>query len=184
MYTLYLNTRDEKDYVQFRRASNRVKVEVRKAVRDFKKRIATEVKTKPKGFFKYARSKLKTNPIISDLEQRDGTMATDSAVKAEVLNRFFTSVFTQEDQERLPAFEKRPCSSELTHLNITSEDVKHFFEKLQTSKLPGPDGIHPRVLVELTEQLIEPLNTMQVIVRRTTTTRLERWQYYTNFQEK
>ena len=75
---------------------------------------------------KYARSKLKTNPRISDLEQRDGTMASDSADKAEVLNTFFTSVFIQEDQERLPAFEKRPCSSELTHINITSEYVKQF----------------------------------------------------------
>ena len=67
MYTLYCNTRDDKDYVQYRRASNLVKAEVRKAVRDFEKRIATEVKTNPKGFFKYARSKLKTNPRISDL---------------------------------------------------------------------------------------------------------------------
>ena len=160
MYTLYRNTRDEKDYVQYRRASNRVKAEVRKAVRDFEKRIATEVKTNPKAFFKYARSKLKTNPRISDLEQRDGTMATDSAAKAEVLNKFFRSVFTQEDQERLPAFEKRPCSRELTHLNITSEDVKQFFGKLNTSKSPGPDGLHPRVLVELTDQLIAPLKTI------------------------
>ena len=65
------------------------------------------------------------------------------------LNKFFTSVFTQEDQERLPEFENRPCSSELTHLNITSEDVKQIFGKLKTSKSPGPDGLHPRVLVEL-----------------------------------
>ena len=87
-------------------------------------------------------------------------MATDSAAKAEVLNKFFTSVFTQEDQERLPAFAKRPCSSELTHLNITSEDVKQLFGKLKTSKSPGPDDLHPRILVELTYQLIEPLNTI------------------------
>ena len=113
--------------VQYRRASNRVKAEVRKAVRDFEKRIATEVRTDPKGFFKYARSKLKTNPRISDLEQRDGTMATGFAAKAEVLNTFFTSVFTQEHQETLPAFEKRPCSSELAHLNIKREDVKQVF---------------------------------------------------------
>ena len=63
-------------------------------------------------------------------------------------------------KERLPAFEKRPCSSELTHLNITSEDVKQFFGKLKTSKSPGLDGLHPRVLVELTDQLIEPLKTI------------------------
>ena len=39
---------------QYRRASNRVKAEVRKAVRDFENRIATEVQANPKGFLKYA----------------------------------------------------------------------------------------------------------------------------------
>ena len=87
-------------------------------------------------------------------------MATHSAAKAEVLNTFFISVFTQKDQERLPAFEKRPCSSELTHLNITSEDVRQLFGKLKTSKSLGPDGLHPRVLVEQTDQLLEPLKTI------------------------
>ena len=100
-------------------------------------------KTTPKGFFKYARSKLKTNPRISDLEQRDGTMATDSAAKAEVLNKFFTSVFTQEDQERLPAFEKSACSNQLTHLNITSKGVKQLFwetedPQITRSRWPPP----------------------------------------------
>ena len=62
--------------------------------------------TKPKGFFKYARPKLKTNPRIGELEQ--------------VFSHKKTLV-------RLPAFENRPCSSELTHLNITSEEVKQLF---------------------------------------------------------
>ena len=68
--------------VRYRRASNRVKAEVRKAVRDFENRIATEVQTNPKGFLKYA---------IGN--------STGSAAKAEVLNTFLTSVFTLEDQE-------------------------------------------------------------------------------------
>ena len=70
--------------------------------------------------------KLKTNPRISYLEQRDGTMATAAAAKVEVLTTFFTSVFTQENQERLPVFDKRHCTSGLTHLNITSEDIKQL----------------------------------------------------------
>ena len=102
MYTLYRNTQYDKDHVQYRRASNRVKAEVRKAVRDFEKLIATEVRINPKGFFKYARSKLKTNPRISDLEKRDGTMATDSAAKAEVLNKFFTSFSHKKTRKDYP----------------------------------------------------------------------------------
>ena len=55
---------------------------------------------------------------------------------------------------------KRPCSSELTHLKITSEEVKQLNGKLKTSKSPGPVQLYPRVLVELTYQLIEPRKTI------------------------
>ena len=50
------------------------------------------------------------------------------------------------------------------HLSVSpgqvNEDVKQIFGKLKTSKSPGPDGLHPRVHVELTDQLIEPLKTI------------------------
>ena len=45
---------------------------------------------------------LKTNPRTSDLGQRDGTMATDSAAKAEVLNKFFTSVLHKKTRKDYP----------------------------------------------------------------------------------
>ena len=44
-HTLYRNTRDDKDYVQYMRVSYRVKAEARKAVRGFQKLITTKVKT-------------------------------------------------------------------------------------------------------------------------------------------
>ena len=97
---------------------------------EFEKLSAIKFKTYSKGLFNnyYARSKLKTEPIVSDLEQRDGTMGNDAAAKAEVLN-----TFTQEDNEGLPVFEKKLYARELMYLNITSEEAKHVFGKLKTS---------------------------------------------------
>ena len=155
-YAKYRETRDASDYIKYRRASSQVKSTVRKAVRDFKKRITADAKSNPKGFFKYAKSKLKTRAGVSDLERADGTMASCDASKAEVLNTFFTSVFTNEDTTNIPDFEHLLYNTQLTELTITQEGVRVYFKRLNKSKSPGPDGLHSCVLSELEEQLIEP----------------------------
>ena len=106
-YTKYRQSRDNADYVSYRRATNRVKTEVRKAVRTFEKRIAGEAKKNPKAFYNYARTKMKTRSGVSDLESADETTAHRDVEKAEVLNTFFSSVFTVEDTARMPNFEQR-----------------------------------------------------------------------------
>ena len=102
-YTKYRQSREGTDYINYRRAANRVKAEVRKAVRTFEKRIATEAKKNPKAFFNYARSKMKTRTGVSDLEYPDGRMAHTDVEKAELLNTFFSQTYSQ----------KKTCSQHL-----------------------------------------------------------------------
>ena len=82
-YMLYSETRDEQHSVEYRRASNRVKIQVRKAVRVFKRQIAREAKANPKAIYKYARSKVKSLSAVAD-----GTMFQTGVDKAEVVNTF------------------------------------------------------------------------------------------------
>ena len=51
-YVLYRETRNEQHYIEYRRASNRVKTEVRKAVRDFERQIPREANANPKALYK------------------------------------------------------------------------------------------------------------------------------------
>ena len=88
-YRLYREYRDEQHFIEYRRASNKVKTEVRNAVREFEKQIAGEAKLNPKAFYRYALSKMKTKSTVGDLERLDGTMADTDVQKAEVLNSFF-----------------------------------------------------------------------------------------------
>ena len=107
-YRLYREYGDEQHFIEYRRASNRVKTEVRKAVREFEKQMAGEAKRNPKAFYRYARSKMKIKSTVGDLERLDGTMTDTGVQKAEVLNRFFfASVFTTECEEDIPLFERR-----------------------------------------------------------------------------
>ena len=106
-YTKYRQSREGTDYINYRRSANRVKAEVRKAVRTFEKMIAMEAKKNPKAFFNYARSRMKTRTGISDLEYPDGRMAHADVEKAELLNAFFSDVFIEEDLATIPTFEQR-----------------------------------------------------------------------------
>ena len=56
--------------------------------------------------------------------------------KAEVLNDFFSSVFTRENLNSIPEFAKGDVKYPLENLHITPEDVKKKIETLKPNKSP------------------------------------------------
>ena len=66
--------------------------------------MAAQAKTNPKAFYKYSNSKLKTRVGIGDLRKEDGTTTNSEAEKGEVLNKFFTSLFSREKSTQIPEF--------------------------------------------------------------------------------
>ncbi|KAK4814746.1 hypothetical protein QYF61_026723 [Mycteria americana] len=67
---------------------------VRKAKAQLELKFARDVKNYKKGFFRYVNNKQKQKEDICPLLNRRGELVTNNAEKAEVLNTFFTSVFT------------------------------------------------------------------------------------------
>ena len=96
---------------------------------------------------------------------------------AEVLNEYFSSVFTTEDISSLPVpftkFEGNK-SEHLGHLFITP---KMIAQKIKKMKSPGVDGIPPKLLKEIVEQISTPLAPF-VTRRRNNSFRMERSKYY------
>ena len=90
---------------------------------------------------------------ISDLKNDKGEKILDNGLKAEVLNNFFSSVFTIEDTTNMPTFEDRPVLNTLNELNFTQADVQNILQNLKPDKAQGLDGMHPRVLKELNTEL-------------------------------
>ena len=60
------------DYVQYKVVMDRARTEVRKAKRRHESKIAGNIKTDPKIFYKYARSKMEVKEGIVSLKDEDG----------------------------------------------------------------------------------------------------------------
>ena len=158
-YSRYLKTAEGKDYVIYARARNQAKWEIRKAKRDYEKKLARESKSNPKAFFKYANSKLKTRCAVPNLMQSNGTLTDNDNDKAEELNNYFKSVFTNEDLASIPAFENQ-SDILLEDIEINEAIVFKQLENLKVNKSPGPDCLHPRLLKELSSELKGPLTIL------------------------
>ena len=79
---------------------------------------------------------------------------------AELLNEYFSSVFTQEDISNIPEPKnmfKWDSNEKLTELKVTPNVVLEKLENLKVDKSPGGDNIHPKLLYELRGALAEPI---------------------------
>ena len=86
---------------------------------------------------------------------------------AEVLNEYFSSVFTTEDISSLPVpftkFEGNK-SEHLGQLFVTPVMIANKIKKMKDNKSPGVDGIPPKLLKEIVEQISTPLAKEEGIV--------------------
>ena len=161
LWQRYMETKEGVKYQEYCRIRNQVRKLTRQAKSIYEKQIADEAKTNPKKFWKYTKSKTKTNTGIPDLERTDDKgnkfNVYDDKDKAATFNSFFSSVFTSEPDGPMPEFNDRNYDSPLDNIEITPDEVEKKLNKLNPSKSTGPDGIHPRILREISNNIAPPL---------------------------
>jgi len=84
------------DLIEYKKARNAAIASLRKAHRKFKKKLACNIKNDSKTFYRYVMSKSRTKDIIGPLKDDRGNIVTDDGQMADILNNFFSSVFTKE----------------------------------------------------------------------------------------
>ena len=128
------------------------------------KEIAQNAKSNPKIFWKYANSKRKTNTGISELkfksEEGEERKTTTDKEKAEVLASFFSSVFTIEPEGDLPLMHPIEVKQECIEKTYKESEILKLLQNLDVNKSFGPDGLHPKMLKELSATISKPITTI------------------------
>ena len=157
LYMKYRRTQRYKDYREYAEQRNKTKKVVEKAQADYEGKLMREFKNKPKQLFNYVRSKQKVKVGVSRLARDDGEPTETDEEAANVLNKFFESVFTQEPAGDVPVLHARNGDTALRDCEFTIEDVKEQMIKLKHDKSPGPDGIHPCILSLCADEMAKPM---------------------------
>jgi len=77
-----------------------------------------------------------------------------------VSGNFFSSVFTVKEELSSSSISLKPSYSPVEQLIFSEQFILDKLNKINITKSPWPDGIHPRVLYELLRELLWPLNTL------------------------
>jgi hypothetical protein len=153
-----------KKYQEYAKTRNQVKSAIRKAKANMEKEIAQNAKSNPKIFWKYANSKRKTNTGISELkfksEEGEERKTTTDREKAEVLASFFSSVFTIEPEGDLPLMHHIEVKQECIEKTFKESEILKLLQNLDVNKSCGPDGLHPKMLKELSATISKPITIM------------------------
>ena len=156
MWRVYRRTRKDENYANYKEALNLATTEIRKSKRTFEKKLAGNIKNDSKSFYAYVRSKQKVRDKVGTLKNNRGDIISDGFQVAEVLNEYFSSILTTYDISSLPVpytkFEGNK-SEHLGQLFVTPEMMAKKITKMNDIKSPGVDGIPPKLLKEIVEQI-------------------------------
>ncbi|KAK3886105.1 hypothetical protein Pcinc_009689 [Petrolisthes cinctipes] len=104
------------------------------------------VKVDPKAYYRYANSKMKARESVGPLEDKNGNIVCDDKRMREILNKYFSIVYTKEDLENIA--EPRVLfngENLLEEMNITNDKVLKKLQELNPEKSHGNDTVHPAI---------------------------------------
>ena len=115
------------DLFRYRRVKNQLRSLTRRLRINFENDIARNLKSAPKKYWAYVKSRNKLRNEIPILSRKDESTASTPLEKANVLkNDYFSSVFTEEDLESLPQATKQFTSN----IYITLLSMKVMYMKI------------------------------------------------------
>ena len=142
LWKRYMETRLNKYYASYCRARNKVKNMPKYFRKEKEKIICSNIKKNPKALWKYAGFKIISTNSIAGLHIRpkdsSSGITNDDMTKANILNDYFASVFTNEPDGQIPIMTNRTEAN--MHLpNIEETEVKQYLKDLDINKSTSPD---------------------------------------------
>ena len=114
--------------------------------------MADKVKENPKSFYKCIKGKRVTRERVGPLKDQQGHLCADPQGMGEILNEYFSSVFTVEKGMEIRELGEIN-SHVLKNVHITEEVVLGVLKRIKVDKSPGPDEVYPRTLWKAMEEI-------------------------------
>ena len=149
----------EREKEEYRKRVNETKKKIKNKKNALERKVVANRKSNPKSFYAYINSAKKTRGKIGPLKNGEGELITEPKEQARILNEFYASVFTTGgtcDEQRDENWE----GGSLDDIEITESKVLHVIESLKEHSACGPDGIPPRVIKEMKNELARPLTLL------------------------
>jgi len=111
-------------------------------------------KTRPKNFYGYIRSLQTVKDAATVLQKPDSSLTTTDEETAEVLKNQYQKIFVTNITGGIAD------GPSIENVSYGSSKVLHKLQRMRTDGSPGPDGLHPMVLVICAASVAEPLAIM------------------------
>ena len=162
LYKIAKRTDQPQDWTNYRQFRNRVTHLVRRKKDDYDNKLDKKVSDNKnfgnKEFYKLLKqfmNKKGKNDDIPPIEF-EGNIYSSNLEKANLLNNHFIRQSTLDNiNDDVPDIQQ--SVNEITHINITPNEVLAIINKLDKNKASGPDKIHNRLLISASNLISEPL---------------------------
>ena len=158
----YKLTGAPRHYDNYKELELSVKKSVKNAKKNYERKIANNSKDN-RAFNRYIKNNNSCKETIGPLKTSTKTITNNEKEMAEILNTYFSSVFTQETSDEIPTPESTNCMEEIYNIKFTRADIVKTINKLKPSNSSGPDGITVNLLQKLPNIFAVPL---EIILNR------------------
>ena len=145
---LWRHARTSGQQEEYTAADKEVKKLIRKSKRAYEKKLAAGGQNQKRQFFAYVKKKTKSQATVGPLLDSKKNKVTGDKEMADILNDYFSSVFSA------PVDHAPNCDTQgpgISDLIVTSETVKKKILRLRPASAAGPDKIGPQLLQELVD---------------------------------
>ena len=161
LYNVQKKSKTVSDRTKYRNTRKIYRKQLDKAYHNYiNNLIETPGPDQPKKFWKFVKSKRHDNIGIDTLD-RDNVNVSDNYGKANILNDYFHSIFTNEKLDSLPSLDPSLSCPNLNKIIVTSLGVQKLLVSLNVNKASGPDGAPTYILKELSHELAPILAVFQ-----------------------
>ena len=155
----YKYHKSELNLINYLNTCDQLNLEINTAFEEHRSKTELEIKSCPKNFFKYVKSKLKSDNFPSRMHLDNNTSDNTQGI-SNLFATFFQEIyttFTDEDRDydfftHFPDF-----SNDVSVNQVSVSEILEVLQSLDASKGPGPDGIPPLFVKNLAVELTTPL---------------------------